>query len=270
MAEASQSTATGVAASDQPPSSGMLGSPLKRLTGRNGTLLGYGASAVALGACLVVCLAIWGPGMDFPAAWGKPIGSKIDEWILWLTREAAWLFDGVKYVIIKVLVALEDFFLWLPWPVVIMGIALGAWKVAGRNMAPVLRGGTSAAGTDGKASRGHQHPVGRVYGDAVANSGIGRHIPTSRDTAGGPCIAKLSCRLPHAPCTGRYADDAQLCVSDTGNPIFWPGKCSRGDGDGYLRHTAGNPADQSRNSTGTVGNGGSGALFWNNADPAAY
>ena len=135
MADASQSTASGVAATNQPPSSGMLGNPLKRLTERHGTLVGYGASAAALLICLIICLIYWGPGMDFPAAWGRPIGSKIDDGIGWLIVEASWLFDGIKYTIIKVLVALESFFLWLPWPVVIMGVALAAWKVAGRNMA---------------------------------------------------------------------------------------------------------------------------------------
>ena len=154
MADTTQTTVADIEAADQPPTGDMLGSPLKRLTGRNGSLLGYWASAVALGACLVVCLAIWGPGMDFPAAWGKPIGSKIDEWILWLTREAGWLFDGVKYAIIKVLVALENFFLWLPWPVVILGVAMGAWKVAGRNMALFSAGALLLLGLMGRLPGG--------------------------------------------------------------------------------------------------------------------
>ena len=100
-----------------------------------GGLLWYAGSAIALLACLIVCLAWWGPGMAFPAEWGKPIGAKVDDWILWLTVEGSWLFDGVKNVITKVLVAIEDLLLWLPWPVVILAVALTAWKLSGRTMA---------------------------------------------------------------------------------------------------------------------------------------
>ena len=100
-----------------------------------GNLVWYAAIVIALGVCLAICLVIWGPGMDFPTAWGKAIGSKVDEWIGWLTIEADWLFDGIKNIITKVLVFIEDVLLWLPWPVVILGVGLIAWKLSGRNVA---------------------------------------------------------------------------------------------------------------------------------------
>lgn len=105
---------------------------LKEKLGRRERYIGGG---VALLACLAVCLAVWGPEMAFPAEWGKPIGTKIDEWTLWLTVEASWLFDGIKTIVTKVLVAIEDFLLWLPWPVIILAIGLIAWKLSGRTIA---------------------------------------------------------------------------------------------------------------------------------------
>lgn len=114
-----------------------LNSAWAALKGRFAGLPSYtsyvGGGVVLLG-CLITCLAIWGPGMSFPAEWGKPIGTKIDEWVLWLTREASWLFNGIKTIITKVLIAIEDVLLWFPWPTVILAVALIAWRLAGRAM----------------------------------------------------------------------------------------------------------------------------------------
>jgi glycine betaine/proline transport system permease protein len=98
-------------------------------------LLWYVGSAAAILACLIVCLLVWEPGMAFPAAWGKPIGSEVDEWVRWLTVNASWFFDGIKNVVTKVLVTIEDLLLWIPWPVIILGVGLTAWKISGRIMA---------------------------------------------------------------------------------------------------------------------------------------
>ena len=118
-----------------PPSSETDKGVMATITERFDGLLWYVGSAVALLVCLIVCLIVWEPGMAFPAEWGKPIGTKVDQWILWLTVNASWFFDGVKNVITKVLVTIEDLLLWIPWPVVILGVALAAWKISGRNMA---------------------------------------------------------------------------------------------------------------------------------------
>ena len=98
-------------------------------------LLWYFGSAAALVACLVICLEVWGPGMPFPAEWGRPIGTKVDEWIGWLTRNASGVFDVVKNVITTIVVRIEDFFLWIPWPVIVLAVGLAAWKISGRVMA---------------------------------------------------------------------------------------------------------------------------------------
>ena len=107
-----------------------------RTNGRfEGPMLWYLGSAAALVGCLVICLLVWEPGMAFPAAWGRPIGTKVDEWIGWLTINASGIFDGIKNVITTVVVRIEDFFLWIPWPVVILAVGLAAWKISGRLMA---------------------------------------------------------------------------------------------------------------------------------------
>ena len=107
----------------------------KALYSRNPNAVTVAMGGAAVVVCLVLCVAIWGPGMDFPAAWGGSIGREVDKWVLWLTREASWLFDGVKTGITKVLVAIEDLLLWVPWPAIVLAVAITAWRVAGLTMA---------------------------------------------------------------------------------------------------------------------------------------
>ncbi len=105
------------------------------MTDRWPRLRPYVFGALALLACLILCLILWQPGMTFPVEWGKPIGIQVDQWVLWLTINGSWFFDGAKNAITRALVILEDILLWIPWPVVILGVVLTAWKVSGRNMA---------------------------------------------------------------------------------------------------------------------------------------
>ena len=134
MAGVDRTTTAGHKTSIESPAASDRG-VVETITERFNGLLWYVGSAVALLVCLIVCLVAWGPGMEFPAEWGKPIGTRVDEWILWLTINASWFFDGVKNAITKILVTIEDILLWIPWPVVILGVTLTAWKISGRNMA---------------------------------------------------------------------------------------------------------------------------------------
>ncbi len=127
-------TTAGIATSGK-TSTGHKRGIMKGILDRYGNVMWYIGGAAAVAVCFVVCLVTWGPGMAFPAEWGKPIGSEVDGWILWLTVEASWFFDGVKSVITKVLITIEDFLLWVPWPVIIMLVGLVAWKLTGRGMA---------------------------------------------------------------------------------------------------------------------------------------
>ena len=133
-----------MAGSSQTPPANLTSSPSSPMSsivvlfsgnGRRQDYARYAVAALSLLVCLIVCLYFWGSGMDFPAEWGRPIGSRIDDWILWLTVNLAWLFDGIKTGIIKVLVFIEDILLWIPWPVTILATTLVAWKISGRTMA---------------------------------------------------------------------------------------------------------------------------------------
>ena len=88
-----------------------------------------GVALVAL-VTLATVLA-WGARMEFPADVGRDIGKEIDAAVKWLTREGAWFFSGIKSIILKVLLNLEDALLWVPWPSVVVGIGFLAWRLAG-------------------------------------------------------------------------------------------------------------------------------------------
>ncbi len=120
---------------------------------------------IALGAVLVtllVSLAIWGSNMDFPTtvsstdiqtASGNVVtldrtvrevtGDTIDNVVTWITREGSWLFDGLSTGVTYALVWIENGLKWLPWPAVILGLALlsfavGRWSLLAFTTAALL------------------------------------------------------------------------------------------------------------------------------------
>ena len=102
---------------------------------------------------LVVSLSVWGAEMEFPTTVAQSdvatsgggvttlertvrevTGGAIDDAVDWLTREASWLFDSLSAVIDVALVRIEDSLRWLPWPAVIVALALlsfaiGRWSL---------------------------------------------------------------------------------------------------------------------------------------------
>ena len=84
---------------------------------------------------LVVSLLVWGAAMVFPADVGRDIGGVIDAATSWLAREGDWLWDIVKIVILAVLLNLEDLLIWIPWPALVLGTGLLAWRTAGVQVA---------------------------------------------------------------------------------------------------------------------------------------
>ena len=106
---------------------------------------------IALGAVLVtllVSLAIWGSNMDFPTTVSSTdiqtssgnvvtldrtvrevTGDTIDNVVTWITREGSWLFDGLSTGVTYALVWIENGLKWLPWPAVILGLALLSFAV---------------------------------------------------------------------------------------------------------------------------------------------
>ena len=64
------------------------------------------------------------------------IGGAIDDAVDWVTREAAWLFDGLSSAVAYSLVAIEDVLKWVPWPTVVVALSLfafavGRWRLLG-------------------------------------------------------------------------------------------------------------------------------------------
>ena len=62
-------------------------------------------------------------------------GREIDNVIDWMTTELDVLFDVIKEVVLTVLIAFEDFLLWLPWPAFIVTVTVVAWRAAGIGIA---------------------------------------------------------------------------------------------------------------------------------------
>lgn len=97
----------------------------------------YLVSLVVLIAASFLLIAIWGPGseMAWPVEWGKDLGKSIDASIRWITIEADFILDPISDGVLYFLLFLEDFFLWIPWPVLILGVGAAAYKIAGRGVA---------------------------------------------------------------------------------------------------------------------------------------
>ena len=103
---------------------------------------------VVILALLVVCLAIWGAGMDYPTTVSTeqfvtssggtvPItrtirdvaGAAIDDAVRWVTREGSWLFDGLSVAVTYALIYIERGLKWVPWPVIVVGLSIVAYSV---------------------------------------------------------------------------------------------------------------------------------------------
>ncbi|MYA61295.1 MAG: proline/glycine betaine ABC transporter permease [Dehalococcoidia bacterium] len=63
-------------------------------------------------------------------------GDTIDDSVSWVTREGAWLFNGLSDAVTYALVWIENVLKWIPWPAVVVGLALlsfavGRWSMFG-------------------------------------------------------------------------------------------------------------------------------------------
>ena len=105
------------------------------------------ALVVAVGA---VASLGWGHDLNFPVEWGRPIGWKIDDWVSWLTTNLDWLFDGIKKIVLQLMVWLEDGLLWVPWPAMIMTVGMIAWRVSGLGLALLASGALMLMGLMGR------------------------------------------------------------------------------------------------------------------------
>jgi glycine/betaine/L-proline transporter ATP-binding subunit len=69
----------------------------------------------------------WGFNFGFPVNVGPGISEIINEFIRDLTRGGAPVFDAIADIVLRFLLLLENFLLWIPWVTVVIAIALLAW-----------------------------------------------------------------------------------------------------------------------------------------------
>ncbi len=104
------------------------------LTGRLNANFGWMVYAPALlgilavAVCTVIVASIWGQGVSFPVNWGTGISTWVNDSLRWLTRTGAPVFDNVADAVLSFLLLLENTLRWLPWPAVVLGIALLSWR----------------------------------------------------------------------------------------------------------------------------------------------
>ncbi len=117
-----------------------------RLTlGNIPTLYKWATGIAAVLVVLIASLLIWGPEMEFPTTVARTTssdgtatfdrslrnvtGSAIDDGATWLIREGSWLFGGIKNGVTYVLLYIETGLKWLPWPAIVLGLALASFAV---------------------------------------------------------------------------------------------------------------------------------------------
>jgi glycine betaine/proline transport system permease protein len=77
--------------------------------------------------------------LPFPAFIDIPLATWVDRAMDWLISNYGGFFDAVGMVILKFLLYIERFFVWLPWPVVIIGAGvLGWWSIRSWRMGVLM------------------------------------------------------------------------------------------------------------------------------------
>ena len=110
----------------------------------------WAAGTAAVLVVLLVSLLAWGPEMDFPTTVSQRTSTDgsvtldrsvrdvtseaIDDTVDWLTREAAWLFDALSTGVDYALINIERVLKWLPWPALVLGLALLSYAVGGAKL----------------------------------------------------------------------------------------------------------------------------------------
>ena len=106
------------------------------------------AGAAVVLVVFIVCLAVWGAEMKFPTTvsstevattgagsvtltktYRDVTSEAINDAVKWVTREGNWLFGGLKTAITYALLYIETGLEWLPWPAVVLGLALLSFAV---------------------------------------------------------------------------------------------------------------------------------------------
>ena len=104
---------------------------------------------LSLAASTAIVATFWGVGVSFPANWGPEIANEVNDFLRWLTRTGALVFDTVADAVLTFLLLLEDALRWLPWPTVVLGIALLSWRTVGWRLGAFAVGSLTAVGLVG-------------------------------------------------------------------------------------------------------------------------
>jgi len=64
---------------------------------------------------------------EFPEAIDLPLGSWVDRLVSWMLATFSGVFDGMSTVVRWMVLNLESGLTWLPWPLVIAVVGVGAW-----------------------------------------------------------------------------------------------------------------------------------------------
>ncbi len=102
---------------------------------------------------LIVSLVFWGTEMGFPTTVSSSTvqtsgggtvtlektirevtGGAIDDAVGWITKEGSWLFESLSTAVTYALVYIENVLKWVPWPAIVVGLALisfavGRWQL---------------------------------------------------------------------------------------------------------------------------------------------
>ncbi len=69
--------------------------------------------------------------MKFPENINIPLDVWVDRAMDWVLNTFGGFFDALGTVILYFMLYIEKFFLWLPWPVLILGVGILSWRVLG-------------------------------------------------------------------------------------------------------------------------------------------
>jgi glycine betaine/proline transport system permease protein len=67
--------------------------------------------------------------LNFPSAWQVNFGKHVGNFVRWLVQNYSIFFDAIKDGILWFLLQTRGFFLWIPWPIVIIFVFILGWKV---------------------------------------------------------------------------------------------------------------------------------------------
>jgi glycine betaine/proline transport system permease protein len=69
--------------------------------------------------------------MKFPENIDIPLDAWIDAAMDWVLTTFSGFFEAVGTAILYFMIYIEKFFLWLPWPVLVIGVGILAWRILG-------------------------------------------------------------------------------------------------------------------------------------------